>query len=467
MSQTNEDVMTKRIERSAEAYAKKYRKQMEALEHSPLAKFRGLSVFDYYSLGEQLSQFDDYKSFIMEDGSAGDLGKLPDIAYDVITAVYGTSILPIIASVQPIEEERGTVYFKRVKAMTTRGNVTAGATLSNPRDGSVTYPQGYAGERVTVTGFSTVGGTTAYTGNLPGSPMVRPNTLKITVATLNLKAVDDGVGNLLGIGIQGSIDYSDGSYSLTFIANPAGVYAVTFAFGTNFEESGAIPKIQTFLDNDSVEAEIFALSSELGLFKSFALRKRFGKSAEDELVQDLTAEINAEIGHTAIARLVAAVPGTGALSWNKTPGTGVSYFEHKQELKDVIARSESTILTNAGRGVVNGLIAGPSACGVLSNLPGFEKVAVDATGPQLYGNLDGLPVIRSPLGVATDDIIPFYKGKGNFEAPLVYSPYMPLFITEAMPVAGNILKKQRAAAVWAGLKVLIPAFLTKISITTS
>jgi len=465
MQKLNEDAINKNIERSAEAYAKRYRAQMESLTHSPLAVVRGLSMFDYFALGEQLNQFDEYKNYMMEEGSAADLGKLPDIAYDLITTVYGTSIIPICASVQPIDEERGTIYFKQVRASNTRGNVTAGDILRNPTTATgLVYPQGYAGERVTQSLFTTVGGTLVYAGVTSSTP-VRPNTVRIAVATLGFTMMDDGTGNLLGMGCQGVINYTTGAYTITFAANPAGAFVVSAQYATNFEESGVVPKITSTLANDSIEAQIFALTSEIGLFKSFALRKRFGKSAEDELIADLTGEINSEIGHTALAQLNAVA--VGNVNWNRIPGTGVSYFEHKQELKDVIARAESTILTNAGRGVVNLLIAGAEASGYLSNLPGFEKVSVNATGPQLYGTLDGVPVIRTPMAVPTAQLLAVFKGPGNFEAPLVYSPYMPLFVTNNLQAPGNILKKQGVVAVWAGMKAVIPNFVTRITITNN
>ena len=34
---------------------------------------------------------------------------------DVITAVHGVSVLPVVSSVQPIDEEQGLVYFKNVR----------------------------------------------------------------------------------------------------------------------------------------------------------------------------------------------------------------------------------------------------------------------------------------------------------------------------------------------------------------
>ena len=55
----------------AEQYYDKYRPQMEALDHSLLAKVRGgaPTISDYYALGKQLEQFDGYHAVCEEDGN--------------------------------------------------------------------------------------------------------------------------------------------------------------------------------------------------------------------------------------------------------------------------------------------------------------------------------------------------------------------------------------------------------------
>ena len=156
----------------------------------------------------------------------------------------------------------------------------------------------------------------------------------------------------------------------------------------------------------------------------------------------------------------------GSVDWNKNPSPGLSWFEHKQELKDVISRAEGTLFANAGRGVVNYIIAGVTACGILSNLPGFVKSQFSGSGPHVYGTLDGISIIRSPL-TTTNYMYPVYKGTGFFDAPIVYSPYMPLFVTNTLPTPNNLLSKSGIAAVWAGLKVVVPQFCTRIIITSA
>jgi len=89
------------IEEKAERYYENYRDQMDLLDDSLLAKIKGIDTYDYWALGEQLNSYDAMHAICEEEGSVNQLGKIPTIAYDVITIVYGASVIPLLASVQP------------------------------------------------------------------------------------------------------------------------------------------------------------------------------------------------------------------------------------------------------------------------------------------------------------------------------------------------------------------------------
>lgn len=465
----NENQIIQKMDRNVNTWANRFPAQMEALEKSPISRVRSLTSFDYCTLGEMLGQFENYAEWVKESGTVADLGKLPTVALDIITAAYGASIIPLVCSVQPIEEQRGTIYFKQVKAVTTRGNVTADQILRNPLAQPDVMAEGYAGEKISTT--ATISGT-ALANTVTPSPavVVRPNSFKITsitrsgvaVGTPAIVGMDDGNGNILGIGLSGTITYSTGAFTINLAAAPVNGDVINYTFGTDFEAGSTYAKINPSLGTASIDAEIFVLGSELGMFKAFSMQKRFGKMAEDEMITDLTNEITAEIGHTAISRLIANT--AGGTNWSKTH-VGYSWQEHKQQLKDKISEVEGLILQASGRGVVNYLIAGSNACAILSNLPGFTKSAMTGSGPQLYGTLDGVTVIRTPASALTNRIYCTYKGNGYFDAPIVYSPYMPLFVSNTLPLPGNVLVKQGIAAVWAGLQVVVPTFTGYVDIT--
>jgi hypothetical protein len=158
----------------------------------------------------------------------------------------------------------------------------------------------------------------------------------------------------------------------------------------------------------------------------------------------------------------------GSTSWSQTPPAGVGYWEHKKTFVDYLAKAESVLIGNAGRGTINVLIAGRAVSAILQTLDGFVKISDGSTiGPHIFGTLNGIVVIRVPNSQAldTNTVLAIYKGNSPFESAAVYSPFMPLVVTTALPNGLNPLINQKAAAIWAGVDTLVPQFVTKLIVT--
>lgn len=335
MINVKENGLGRRVEEDAERYIKKFKGQMTILEKSPLAKVRPIVPYDYYSLGKQLEAFEIYRDLCEDDGTLSQLGRIPDVAFDVITVAYGTSPIGVCASVQPIDEERGTVYFKGVYSQTTKGTVTDGDKIFDPRAAADSQPRGFANACVTgevldttTYGQLTYGGTCA---NLP----VRPHTVTVTVDRygVTLTAEDDGAGVLRGYDIQGTIDYTLGVVVIEVDDNPEDGESILIAYQQDLAAATDIPQIYMQLETQSVDACVYALKDTIGLEASYALRRRFGMIAEDELASDLISAINAELMNTLVWNVDNAHTTWGATqsyTWSNTAPTGVSYFEHKK-----------------------------------------------------------------------------------------------------------------------------------------
>lgn len=453
-----------RIDRAADTYANKYRPFVEALESkSLLSRVRPISASDVYALGKQLENFEVYRDLCEEDGTLAQLGKLPDVAMDVLTVAYGTSPLSAIASIQPIDEEQGTIYYKNIVAATTKGGVTAGDVLSGPMGGDQYAADGYASSAVISEAHGlTVDSTTDYSFVLVNTPL-RVGTVRIELAELGLTAQDNGAGQLIGFDIQGTIDYNTGAVTISLKTNPSDGHAITASYSSDYESADDIPKILMKFTSKTVNARLWALKDTIGMQQSYALRRRFGMVAEDEVAQDLVAAINSEQMNAATRMLLSKAQ--GETTFQKAAPSGISYAEHKQGFKDALAQAEAVILGNAGRGTISALIAGRNICALVGTLSGFTKLSDGAAiGPHIFGTLDGILVIRVPNQhvMSPDEAVAIYKGKSNFEAALVSAPYMPLVVTSALPNGVNPLTNQRAAAVWGAIDVLVPAFITKI-----
>lgn len=472
----NETVRLRKHEREVDGFNKKYGKHFRTLEKSLLARRPGgLSLYDYHSLGKQLNQLQEQIDMVNEEqGNVNLLGVIPNIAFDVITAVQGASILPAVASVQPIDEERGTVYFKQIRSDTTRGSQTAGQVVVDPRT-NIATPIGYSNnafENVAVQ--ATAAGTFAYVITLPAFPLKSESLTLFLQSNAAVQARDvgvlaggtPGIGNVFGAGVSGTVNYLTGVLSITFTADP-GVSNVVASWQQNFELATDIPKVQTFFDSKGILARIYALKTEIGMMQSYGMTKRFGMSAEDEAAKDLVQEINREIGGDMIRKLRAAANGFPTTTFNYTAPAGVSYFEHKQTYVDTFAKAEAQLLTQAGRGKISVLIAGVNHCALLSTLPGFQLLSDGTTlGSHIYGTFHGVTVIRVVEAniLSTNAGVGIWKGMSPFEAAGVYSPYMPLTVTAMLPNAPNPLQSMRAAAVWAGVDTLVPQYAVNLDI---
>lgn len=459
---TNESV----IEQSAEGYLKKYRPQVEAFESYSLLAKTGASVTasDIYALGKQLDQYESYANFCESNGTLAELGAIPSIALDVVSGSYGASILPLVASTQPIDEEQGIIYFKQIRATKSQQGRTAGQIITDARGGenhSDTY--GAYETKLNTPILTTAAGTTSYTVNLADFP-VRPYTVNIETTIAGVRAIDDGKGNIMGKGLHGTINYDTGVMALEFFADP-GVAGVTGKYAINAEAADDIVGISGSLVSEPIRAEVFALKSEAGLLQEYAFAKRFGRQASEEVAQDLSGELGRVLNARAIKAMADAVPAGAEVTWSKTPPAGVSYAEHKLTFVDAFSQAEAKLNFNANRGNITRLICGTNAAATLRGLPGFTPSDSGlAFSVGLYGYWNSVPVIRAANLIDADTIIASYKGASYFESPLVHAPYMPLFVSSTMGTGANPLRNQRVAAIWAGMKVVIPNFLVKIKI---
>lgn len=457
------------ITEQVDQYFDKYRDYMEFYESkSTLAKTRTVTNEDLWALGQQLENFEEYKAFSEANGSMGDLGVLPNIALDVITASAAQSPISLFASVQPLQEQQGTIYFKNVVARTTRGNVTAGDTLVDV-NGRKLRPKAFSGEEIYGEVLaSTVDGTTSYTATVDYAP-VRKRTVEVILTTnIDVKLIDDGKGNLIGTGGHGTINYESGDVVVTLLENPGdGADALKISYASNFEVMDEIPTISSDYDSISVKARTFALRSDIGLFKSFSLGKRFGINVEESIARDLTQELTTEVASGVV--MEAYLGATGNTTWDKAipDGASYSYTEHKLTFFDALSDAESTILGNAGRsGGQAALIAGLKATAIIRTLPGFKPAAnLNAVlGTHFFGTLDGKPVIRTTV-IPENEVLLVSKGTSMFDNAVVYAPYLPLFVTNTSEgIDRNPLKSQKGVALQAGMAAPVPTLITKITI---
>lgn len=495
-------------ERSAESFLKgKYAPYLALLENSPLAKVRphGITPQDYSTCGQMLQQFDEiYKpwargefgvNFNEADGSIAQLGVYPNIALDVIAVQYGMSPINVIASTQPIQEPHGTVYFKDFVAQNSRGNVTSGQKLFSTLGAPDVINDGFTGDTYQAVNpivdpspsTPAVYTNVALTSDDFGKP-VNPQTMTIfgsavcsagtalyanivpDPSTGKFSAVSQAGSSGTYLSLYGSVNFTNGTISANVSGATLTAVNLSAKFQTVEEANTDLQKAIISLQTKRIEAQFFALKSTWGMQEKYMLEKRFGMSLEESVATDLTAVINQEICTKAIKLIAANIPsGNQNTVFIRQPQSGVSLYEHKMAVVDAMEDADSQLLVSAGRGEVTCWIAGRKAASVLKTLPNFQKVDGGAKkfGPHILGTLEGVTVVRVPFDSVLDEntILGISRDENALEAPVVYSPYMPLVVTPPMNFGYNALQMQRACAVWAGIDTMVPNLSTQLEIT--
>lgn len=463
-----------RAESLAEKYSKRYPGFMRVLENSTLSRAISLQPHHYAQLGMSLDKVRNYIKLKEADGTATDLGTVPNIALDVVTYNFVSSATPIICNMQQLSDERGIVWYEQTKATTTRGNVTAGQILQNPLAAPQVYAEGYANAQLTVNLGTTVNSQLDYTYTAAFERVpVKPRSVRVVVnmPTGILLATDpNGDGNLFGNGLLGTVDYETGDVVLKFGDNPGANIPVVGTYATDIEASGNISTINVDLLSKEINATAYALQAQIGLFKQYAMSKRLGINASDRLAQKLSDEMANELTTQAIAMVEANA--VGVTNWNKAMPAGVSWYLHKQGFKDALNEAEGVIFDNAGRGGITCIIASRKAATLFKSMPGFSKAALPVgAGATLYGTYEGVPIIRAPQ---LDDgpssaypngfAIPLYRGDQPYDGAIVHGTYMPLVSIKDIPVSTNITMQRQGVATWSGFAIVAPNFITRLNI---
>lgn len=464
-----------KCEQLAEGYRKKYPTYVSALEKSVLNRACGVNEYHITQLGKQLDSFSDLKNMLEANGSLNNLGILPKVAFDVITAVMGQSVLSAMASVQAIESQKGIVHFKNVRAVNSKGNLSSGERIIDPIKGTKT-PSGYASNRV-LNEIAGVGDGLAvsFAHTLSQLPS-RSQFLSISVdgdpltvgADQGVKGSNYDIGSIWGSGVSGTINYETGALALTFASPVANTANIRVSYQQNLEKAQDIAKIESFFDSKEIEARAYALKSTVGLMQQFTLQKMYGDSAMDEMTKDLVRAVNMEVFGDLLSKLLTSAQGT--TSFSKTPASGVSPWENKMSYVDKMYEADSTIVGNAGRGQISVMIVGREHAALAASIPSFEKISDGRSlGAHIFGKLNDVLYIRVPedalMGGDAKRGVGIFKGDSPFDSACVYAPFMPLTMTGLIPELPNPLVSQNAAATMAGVEVLVPQYATNFNVT--
>ena len=487
-------------EEKLEKYIQLFPEQYKKVAESDRAKIKGLNENDLYTLGRTFEQQIMTKQ-MNEEATFAQLGATPTLAFDFITAMFGKSVIPYIASEQVIDEIQGLVYFENIIAQgvkrrvvtpngndtvevkdeyTGRGNIEVGDILAKAAGTPKKYPQGFAGEMV-------YGEQLDETGAIDGSAKefevallnapIRRNYVKIiaTVENANgteqtITGIDDGKNNIIGGGIMGTIDYETGELKLTFSNAPKAGSHILANYATNFEV-GPLPSITTELDSKFVRANVYGLQTDTSVLSTYQMGKRFNFDMQQRAVQLLQEHILNEITTELLAKIAMAYAEAGETDtvFNMNLPAGVSQQAHFNSVNYTFGIVAQKMARRSGKGTLSVALAGPDACAFLEQNAMFKKIGEATAWATVYGVFNNATiVIRCPQLEQFDNVngsksIYFlYKANNNpFDACAVYAPYMPLVGVEDLPVPDAMLNRRSAVASMAAVDVVVPGYIQK------
>lgn len=460
----------------AEKALRKFPSIKRALESSLMAKVGGVEAHHYASLGRLLAKTKNYLSQKYEDGTIADLGLIPQYAQDLVTIDYAQNVQNIIGNTQVLLGQADIIYYERLTATSTRGNVVAPKTLEDTLKAPEVYADGYANAGLTVVlGNTTAATNVKFTAGLSSVP-VQPRTTIVTITAQSGGAQSvardvDGNGTLAGDKFYGTVDYETGDVEIFAKDAFTSGDQVTAFYATDIEAEGNIAKVNTDLDYKLVTAQPHALQAEVGLFKQYEANKRLGINAMDRTAEKLIQEMGRETS-TRLINLAAANIGAGTEQWSSTVPTGDTWPVYKLGYKDVLVDASTDIYRSAGRGSGNCYIADINGDKMLRKLPGFVDGGMDVIQGAVYsGTFEGKPEVLAPMiadgGAATKTgtVINIFKSKQAWDGALVLGVYMPIVSIKDIANAQNILQTVQGVAAWQGYLLTSPAFVSQAKIT--
>lgn len=463
--------------RNSELLVRKYESQygeyMDIARESMSKKFEyDWTAEDSLAFGRYAENWESYRPLMEADNtSRNTLGEALNSNLGLIAMAYAAMPIQNLASVQPLTDEAGTVFFRKGIATMDRGSIKAGDDLIQPMGAINSNIDSYINE--TQHFSKTVGSAAEF--DIDTAPELRPGSVKVTVGGGKIKGIDDGEGHILGVGIDAessTVNYKTGKVHLKLVgAADKGVTAadvIDVMTSQSVIDADTIPTMKWILSSQVVQAEYYILQSQYSNLSELVLRKRFGAELSDQVSADLVAQITSAVMFKAISKLRQSairneVKSGVAITWPKTAPAGIADVDHRRTFDDKLTEAVGVMYKIAGKGDVSTMVVGTSGKKILKTA-GMRTIKNAVSGPHLCGMYDSIPVYYAPNSVLGDDeMLVVYRGANWYESALVYAPFLPVTTVSGNAV-NNVMMNANAAYHSAALESVMDGFCVRISL---
>ena len=410
---------------------------------------------------------------------------VPSIA--LTTYQYEKAVIPYLCHQFDLKGNRGLVYYQKINADNTKGNITAGDLLGSPKTMSK-QPLDFAGTKnVAKEEVATLAsGTTTYSHTLAVKP-IQPGSLIVNIEGIAGYFKDfaqEGSPNEVALypigGAIGSatLNLTTGALAINLAAAPATsggkIYATYCADIETIDGAKAnMAKAQFTLESKQLEAEDFSIFTETSIYQEALSKAIFGLDWNSQVDTGLAALYNKEIANKIVAEIKAAIPAASVKthSINKISGGNNDLF-NVQFLSVVMGNLGKLITTASGIGnnKLSALVVNIDVLPLLRALPKFTAANADFEevmgGMYLAGLYDGMPVIvgYDPI-LTTGEVVGIYKSKNfDFLTPYCWGTFILPIIRDIFDQDNLAVNRKQLIASAAGA-VVAENLASKITIT--
>lgn len=427
---------------------------------------------DTVAFGRYADTWAEYRDVFESDTTARNvLGSALNSNLGLVAMAYSALPIQNFASVQPLNDEAGTINFRHAVATNTRGDVKAGDILINPYGNVNKKVDTYISEtQVVTTKFTT--GTDSYTQNTYKELV--PGRVKINIEGGKYKGFDDGEGHILGVGIvaeESTVNYATGEIKIKLSADAVSKITdqanIEICVDQSTVAADEIPGMKWVLDSKVVRVEYDVLQSQYSTISELVLKKRYGADLSERVTSDLITQATSATMWKSIRKLRDAAirneQRSGiAITWSMASAAGVADYDHRRTFDDKIIDAVDMMYKLAGRGEVSTIFVGKKGKQILRTA-GMRMIRNSVAGPHLCGMYDTIPVYYAPSSVMDNEMLVVYRGNDWNESALVYAPFLPITTVSGKAVS-NVLTDAQAVFHAAAVENVVDGFVSRITI---
>lgn len=411
---------------------------------------------------------------------------VPSIA--LTTYQYEKAVIPYLCHQFDLKGNRGLVYYQKITAANSKGNIKDKDLLGSPKDMSK-QPLAFVGtknvEKEQVASMAT--STKDYNYTLANHP-VQAGSLVINVEGLagyfkDFAQTDNdpevvalySIGGDIG---QATLNRTTGEVVINLKNNPGSeggkIYA-SYRRDIETTEGGKanMAHAQVSLDSKQLEAEDFSVFTETSIYQEALSKAIFGLDWNSQVDEALAALYNKEVADKIVAEIKAAIPAgsikTHAL--DKTTGGNNDLFN--VQFISVVMGLLGKLITAAsgiGNNKLSAIVINIDVLPIMRALPKFVAANADFEevmgGMYLAGLYDGMPVIVAydPI-LATGEVVGLYKSKTkDFLTPYCWGTFILPIIRDIFDQDNLAVNRKQLISSAAGA-VVAEKLASKITIT--